>query len=245
MIFNRGPKKQSNGSTLTISILMMALVFASVYAVSTISVRNSKQFFNTLIGGIGIVGADAAAEKGLWAHIRNRPASIGNCDTTPAQYQTEALQAPNDDFTISNCKTMLMPNPSVIDIAPNSTKEAYIIDPSNPSGPPNYSQATFTWAAGSGTIKVCDWGTANCSVGPHIGNYSQSAPGNTNTLALNPANRYQILYEAGPSGFSVSVSGKDQSNPAQDKGLPADLATIKGEGYNLFISRQLKVEVPQ
>lgn len=234
----------TKGSTLAISILMISVIFASVYGLSNISIRNTRQFFNIVSGGTGIMGADGAVEKGLWAHIRDRGAFLGNCDATPAAYINESLQAPNDDFTISNCRTALLPNPSTLDIAPNTIKEAYIINPTDPSGPSNYSEVTFTWSAGSATIKVCSWYTADCSAGPHMAQFSQSAAGNSNTVVLNIApDRYVILYETGLNGYTVSVSGKDESG--NSKGLPADLATIIGLGKDLFTSRQVKVLVPQ
>lgn len=243
MIFKN---KHSQGSTLTISIMMMALVFASVYTVSTISVRNTKQFFNTVTGGTAIIVADGGAERGLWAHLRNQSSYVGNCDTNPPEYQTEDLAVPLENFAVNHCKTSLLPNPSTITLGSDATKEAYVIDPANSSGPSNYSEATFVWVAGSGTIRVCAWSAPDCATAGGadlIANFSQSGT-NSQTVNLNNVDdRYIILYQADASGYSVSVSGKDESS--NGKGLPADLATIVGIGNDAFTSRQIKVLVPQ
>ncbi len=238
------------GSTLMLTVLVMATMLSSMYVMANISVRNIRQMFNSVTGEVALLAADAGLEQGLWAHIRNKAEANGDCDVSPVEYQADSLSNYLAEVSIMHCKSALMPNPSDIYIGlddPNTTtdeseKEIFVTNPSDPEGPSGYGEATFQWLGGSGSVKVCSWNVPDCEAGPWLANFSQNDQSGPTTVTLNTADdRYIVFLEAGPVGYTVRVSAEDEAG--NGRGLPADVVTVKGLGRDPIVNRVLDVKI--
>src|SRR3989338_170246 len=239
---------EQRGSTLILTVLVMATMLTSMYIMANISVRGIRQIFASVSGEQALLAADAALEHGLWAHLREQGTVNGNCEQTPAEYEAFALSGSLSDMSVKHCRSTLITNPSDIILVPDDQstaaredlKEIYVTDPTNPDGPSNYSEVTFAWQAGSGNVKVCLWSVPDCDTGPWLANFLQSSQSLPTTVLLNTADdRYVIWLAGGPTGYTVMLSAEDES--CNRKGLPAEGVTVKGYVQDSNVTRWLDV----
>src|SRR3990167_2102900 len=123
------------GSTLILSMLIMATIFSSMYVLTSIALRNVRQISATVRGEVALVGANAALEEGLWAYNRNVAAYEGDCDKSPPQYEADNLGGELSQTSILSCNGNLLSNPADLVTFPDNlgtgeredVKEIYII----------------------------------------------------------------------------------------------------------------------
>lgn len=239
--------KGSQGSTLLMSVLILTTILGFMYVLADVSIRNVRQTSSLVNGEKAVLAAESVTEMALWLHFREKTDFEGNCDTNPPTFRQTTLGS----TTLEHCKSTVFSNPYTFDLLPDDLtspeeehiREIYLVDRSvNPPGGANYSQISFTWVGGSGSIKVCEWSNSDCSQSPWVAHGTLNNSGATLTANLVPGRKYVVRIEGSRiGGFSVSARGVDGSgNP---KGLTSDLVIVRGRASDFFSTRTWEAEL--
>jgi len=219
------------GTTLLLSILVLAAITAIVFSISSIAV-NEIQTNSDITKTEPVLKADEGIGEDALFKLLHGSSSMAPC-TSPS---TQTLNG----VAVSLCAGAYLASPYTFDMVANDQKDLYLVNPTSQTSAPGYTSASVTITGGiNGTIYLCTIDIVDCPSAPAQTRVLNPSSQPTWSSALDPSTKYQLIIVNGSGGVgSYSVS-------TAPNGLPSGTTTIQAVGARDGITRKLQILVPQ
>lgn len=234
-------KKNQQGVTLLLTLMIMASLSAIVFSISAIALNEVRTASNEANSEPAITGAEGVAEEQLFQDVRG-------VNTTCASSGYENFGLSGVHVTYVN--SYYYAGAYNFGIPSGGEQDFYIYNPCIRNGPPGYTSITVQLQNGSvanATVDLCSWNNQDCANNPDLGQAVLS-PGGSVTFPssqIDPSTQYVIAIQYGNSAFAGNLSIQTTATDPQITGIPAADVTIITTGSKGGTTRKLQTQLPQ